>query len=102
MASRCRVDGALYLDVCAVRREVHLHHKAGDVPAGVDAVQLRSERQVVEVHRALSGAHGQVTRIRTEPVRKMRSVLKVFPKKNVCEIAFNEMFESPYSPFELD
>lgn len=56
-----------YLDVSAVGREVHLHHKAGDVPAAVDAVQLRAQRQVVEVDGALRGAHGQVARVWTEP-----------------------------------
>lgn len=64
----------LYLDIAAVSREVHLHHEAGDVPAAVDAVQLRAVRQVVEVHRALSGANSQVSRIWTEPVRWIGSV----------------------------
>lgn len=59
-----------YLDVTAVSRKVHLHHKAGNVPAAVDAVQLRPERQVIKVHGALSGSHGQVSRIWTEPEKK--------------------------------
>ena len=67
---------SLYLDVSAVGRKVHLHHKAGDVPAAVDAVELRAERQVVEVDCALSGADGQVTGAWTEPVRKTCSVTK--------------------------
>lgn len=61
---------ASYLDVSAVGGEVHLHHKAGDVPAAVDAVELRAECQVVEVHRALGGAYSQVTRVWTEPMEK--------------------------------
>lgn len=65
-----------YLDVSAVSRKVHLHHEAGDVPAAVDAVQLRAECQVVEVDCALSGAYGQVTGVWTEPVRKTCSVTK--------------------------
>lgn len=56
-----------YLDVSTVGRKVHLHHEAGDVPAAVDAVQLRAERQVVEVDCILSGAHGQVARVWAEP-----------------------------------
>lgn len=56
-----------YLDVSTVGRKVHLHHKAGDVPAAVDAVQLRAKRQVVEVDCILSGADGQVTRVWAEP-----------------------------------
>lgn len=59
-----------HLDVVAVGRKVHLHHKAGDVPAAVDSVQLRAERQVVEVNGALIGAHSQVARIRTEPAKE--------------------------------
>lgn len=73
MPSHCKVDEPsrrLYLDVSAVSREVHLHHEAGNVPAAVDAVQLRAERQVVEVDCTLGRAYGQVTRIWTEPVRK--------------------------------
>lgn len=62
-----------HLDVVAVGRKVHLHHKAGDVPAAVDSVQLRAERQVVEVNGALIGAHSQVARIRTEPAKEMKS-----------------------------
>lgn len=61
---------SLYLDVSAVSREVHLHHEAGDVPAAVDAVQLRAQRQVVEVDGTLGRADGQVARTWTEPVRK--------------------------------
>lgn len=71
MSSRCKslaaAAAAGYLDVSAVGREVHLHHKAGDVPAAVDAVQLRAQRQVVEVDGALRGAHGQVAGVWTEP-----------------------------------
>lgn len=60
----------LYLDVGAVGRKVHLHHKAGDVPAAVDPVQLRPERQVIEVNCVLVRAHGQVTGVWTEPREK--------------------------------
>lgn len=60
----------LYLDVGAVGREVHLHHKAGDVPAAVDPVQLRPERQVIEVDCVLVGAHSQVPGVWTEPTEK--------------------------------
>ena len=59
-----------YLDVIAVSGEVHLHDEAGDVPAAVDAIELRAERQVVEVYSTLGGADGQVTRIRTKPERQ--------------------------------
>lgn len=59
---------SLYLDVSAVSRKVHLHHEAGDVPAAVDAVQLRPERQIVEVDCALGGTYGQESSIWTEPV----------------------------------
>lgn len=80
MPSHCKVDEpshSLYLDVSAVSRKVHLHHKAGDVSAAVDAVQLRAECQVVEVNCTFSRAYGQVTRIWTEPERKTDSVTKV-------------------------
>lgn len=73
MPSHCKAaepSHSLYLDVSAVGRKVHLHHKAGDVPAAVDAVQLRAERQVIEVDRTLSRAYGQVTRVWTEPIKK--------------------------------
>lgn len=71
MSSHCEVHEPalrLYLDVGAVCRKVHLHHKTGDVPAAVDAVQLWAKCQVIEVHCTLSGAHCQITRIWTEPV----------------------------------
>lgn len=58
---------SLYLDVIAVSREVHLHDKAGDVSAAVDAVQLRAKRQVIEVNGTLGGADSQVSRIWTKP-----------------------------------
>lgn len=59
-----------YLDVGAVGREVHLHHKAGNVPAAVDPVQLWAKGQVVEVHCILSRTYGQVARVWTEPTEK--------------------------------
>lgn len=68
--SRCKAAEPLhgqYLDVSAVGGEVHLHHKAGDVPAAVDAVQLRAKRQVVEVNGTLCRADGQVTGVWAEP-----------------------------------
>ena len=44
----------------AVCGEVHLHDKAGDVPAAVDTVELRSERQIIEVDRTLCRTYSQV------------------------------------------
>lgn len=78
----------LYLDVGAVGREVHLHHKAGDVPAAVDPVQLRPEGQVIEVDCVLIGAHGQVTRVWTEPrekgkVKRERFIIGAFPAPSI-------------------
>lgn len=57
-----------YLDISAVGGEVHLHHKAGDVPAAVDTVQLWAKRQVVEVNGTLRRADGQVTGVWAEPM----------------------------------
>lgn len=73
MLSHCKAAEASYsqyLDESAVSRKVHLHHKAGDVPAAVDAVQLRAEREVIEVDCTLSRANGQVPRVWTEPIKR--------------------------------
>lgn len=57
----------LHLDVLAVSREVQLDNKAWNVFAVADTVQGGSQREIVEVHRALNRTHCQEAVVWAEP-----------------------------------
>lgn len=58
----------LYLDVFAVSGEVQLDHKARNIFAIADAIESRTQSEIVEIYRTLHRSDGQQPVIRTEPV----------------------------------